>query len=490
MDDEIDKLARSVVSGSDSSSKKTKKATATRASKSTTAKRTAKKAESLELDDKAQDKLSQKIAKHVEKRKLTKKAKSTLKERWSLENRGAAANDMMAGLRSAAKEKFGSEKVFGSREELECLAVGIPIPSLAFEYVIANNIFPLQSMLMLAGSWGSCKSTLAYEFFRWFTLQDGVPVHIDTEDKFDGDWACNVMQSKSEHMPIISSRAGSTEEMQQMLTYYLKEMAARLKGTKENPGPGGTVPCIFTVDSLAGSTSEEIQDKVSKEGHANRTHPINALKNTIYLPAAKALMREHPFCLVIVNHLKTKTDDMGREHEYTLGGQSFNFHESFELRNSVWRQKYKNSQFYGVGIKIRCAKNSFGAPHRAIKTRLLWWAEDDPETGEVYDRVVWDWDWAIVNLLHEADGIERRRLKERGLDIKVKSPAADIECLASMPALGMGKDEYLPWTEVGSMIQQNSHVADEIRRALNIKKRRILDRPYAEILKEFEGSVK
>lgn len=425
---------------------------------------------------------TQLVANMGDDRKLTPKGRESLRARWSPTNSGASRDGLMAGLLDAARSKFGADHVFGSREELSQLAIGIPTPALAFEYLIANDVFPLSSVMMLAGSWGSCKSALSYEFFRWFYEQNGLAVHIDTEDKFDADFACDIMRAPRDSIPIMSNRASSVEQMQQILTHYLKEVQRILIGSKEVPGPGKVVPCCFCIDSLAGSSSEEIQEKILKEGNAGRTHPINALKNTIYLSGIKKQFENWPFTLLVVNHLKEKLDDMGNTHQYTLGGQSFNFHESFEIRNSIWKSKFKNVQFEGVGIKLHCAKNSFGPTGRKIKTRFLWWIEDDPETGKPHDVFLWDWNWALCTLLHEMDGVLNQRLIDRELVIKCKSPAADLECLANFRALGMGKEEYLPFQEVGQLIQDNVEVSSRIRDALNIKRRYHLDRPYDELV--------
>ena len=423
------------------------------------------------------------------KRRLTKKGKETLRSRWNQKNSGVSRDGMMNQLLDSARDKFGSDRIFGSREELEQLCVGIPTPSLAFEYCIANDIFPLQSVMMLAGSWGTCKSALSYEFFRWVYELSGINVHIDTEDKFDGEFASDIMRVPHGVNPIISSRANSLEQMQQMLTHYLQQVQKSLIGNKENPGPGKIIPCCFTLDSLAAAASEENQEKILKAGNAGRAHPVEALKNTGYLKSIKKQFEGWPFTLLIVNHLKSKTDDMGRTQEYTLGGEAFNFHESFQINNSVWKSKFKNSKFSGIGIRMKCSKNSFGPTGRAIRTRFLWWVEDDEETGEPRDVFLWDWNWAICTLLNEAEGQEKARLLDRGINIKCKSPAADVECLANLTMLGMGKDEYLPFQEVGQMIHDNEEVSELIRDALNIKRRYHLDRPFDEIEQEYQDSV-
>lgn len=415
-------------------------------------------------------------------RKLTTKGQESLRARWGVENRGKSRDGLMEGLMIAARNKFGADRVFGSREELGQLAIGIPTPSLAFEYVIANDIFPLSSVVMLAGSWGSCKSALAYEFFRWFYEMQGIAVHIDTEDKFDADFACDIMRVPHNETPIISNRANSVEQMQKMMTHYIGQLQKMLIGTKENPGPGKIIPCIAAIDSLAGAASEENQEKIMKNGMAGRSHPVEALINTGYLKGIKKQFENWPFTLLIVNHLKTKTDDMGNSRNYTLGGEAFNFHESFEIQNSVWKAKFKNGQFSGIGVRLHCAKNSFGPTGHRIKTRFLWWVEDDKETGEPRDVFLWDWNWSLCTLLHELEGTEKARLKDRGLTIKCKSPTADIDCLANFPAVGMGKEEYLPFQEVGQLIQEDDKVCELIRDALNIKRRYHLDRPFDDII--------
>jgi RecA/RadA recombinase len=430
-----------------------------------------------------------KLVRIVEHRKLSQKSESALRDRWSAENSAASRNSLMDSMRAVAREKFGVSRVFGSREELEQLAAGIPLPSLALEHLLGNDVFLLSAVVMIAGSWGSCKTSLLFEVMRWVYDLSGLGFHIDTEDKFDADFCCDIMRVPHDVVPIISNRASNLELMQQMLTHYIKEAKKILEGTKEAPGPGRTLPCVFGIDSLAAATSEEIQEKILKEGNANRAHPINALKNTFYLNGIKSALEGWPFTLVVVNHLKEKLDDMGNTHQYTLGGQTFNFHESVELRCRAGR-KLHNTQWTGNQIGLQCAKNSFGPTGRRITTRFIWGVEDDPETNKPHDWFRWDWDWALIHLLDNIEGTDKKRLRSRDISITTKSPTADLECLANVPALGMGKNDFLPWPEVGAMIQQNEDVCERIRDALNIKIRPKLGKGYDELMRDHRKKVK
>ena len=425
-------------------------------------------------------------------RNLTKKGKESLRKKWSTANSSSSRHSMMANMLSAAREKFGVDKVFGSQEDMKKLVIGIPMPSLAMEYLLDNDVFPLSSLVMIAGPPGKGKSTLSYEIFRWFYELAGMVFHVDTELKVDYNWCYDIMAvpkdiRDSDYTPLIANRAESLEKYQDMLSHYFRDAQKNLIGTKEAPGPGKIIPCCFAVDSLAAAASEELQEKIIKEGHANRAHPVNALKNTHYLQSIKKQLSGWPFSLLVVNHLKEKTDDMGFKQEYTLGGQAYTFHESMEIRVDNWKKSIKTASFEGVGVTLKNAKNSYGVTGRRIRTRRLHWYETNEETGEVERVAVWDWNWAICHLLNEVKGQQKEMLKERGCGIKVKSPAADVECLANLPALGMGKDEYLPWQEVGGLIQDNEEVSNLIRESLQIQRRHQLDRPYDDIVNEHVG---
>ena len=100
------------------------------------------------------------------------------------------------------------------------------------------------------------------------------------------------------------------------------------------------------------------------------------------------------------------------------------------------------------------------------------------EKGEPQQYHVWDWNWATVAMLHEImtihKGPEKGRLKNLGWSMDVKSPSADLECLASVPLLGMKKGEFLPWQEVGGMIHESQEVMTLLRKGLGIEVRRTM----------------
>ena len=425
------------------------------------------------------------------KRKLTKKAQRSLDE-WSTDQRFKKRDGYFQQQAEVAKKKFGSLSVIAGND-LNNLLVGIPFPSLALEWLTENDVFPLSQVVIICGRWGTCKSALLYEIFRWFAKFGGGAIHLENETKFSEDLCTSIMgiDLANPSCPVIVNKCTSVEDWQKRLTFYLKEQKKRMVGTAEEPGPGRTIPICFSIDSIMGKSSEEKQEKIQREGSAGRHGPVESLKINDYMAAMSHEFDHWPYSLVMINHLKPKVSmgdhDDGGDPEDSPGGKRVKFQESFELRTSVWKSKIDTADFDGIGIRIKCAKNSFGITGRQIKTRMLWWDEvvgQHAKTGQpLYQRrTVWDWDWATVNWLNDLAEKYKKRLKEADFHIAVRSPTADVECLAQSRSLGMGKDDWEPFHVVGAMIRENPDVMEQIRTALSIKRRVLMKGDYLEQL--------
>ena len=409
--------------------------------------------------------------------KVSKKKRQDLNVKWNADNRSKKLDDMMDGMKVAARHRFNADSIFSSSEDFAQVVVGIPLPCLALEYLTGNDVWPLSSLTQLSGKQSTCKSTLAYEVFRWFYEFGGRSVLLDTESKFNPQLCADVIRYGTDDRAVIYNRCDSLEDWQSRLEFYVSQFKGSMLGTATEPGPGKVIPVVFGVDSLKAASSEERQEKVKKRGHGDRGFPIEALKNSDFLSAWKPELDYWPFSLVLVNHLKEKTDDMGRITEYTPGGELVSFLETYEIRTDMWKQYIANSQFEGHGVRLRSAKNSLAPKGRMVKTRFIWWSEMGDD-GEFKQYKIWDWNWTTVNVLHHlvtfGKGTEKSKLKQVGWSMDVKSPSADIECLASVPLLGMKKGDFLPWQEVGEMIHGNSEVMSLLRKALGITVRRTM----------------
>ena len=409
--------------------------------------------------------------------KTSKKKRADLSVQWNADNRSKSLDSMMDGMTRTARQRFNADSVFGSSEDFAQVVVGIPLPCLALEYLTGNTVWPLSSLVQLSGKQSTCKSTLAYEIFRWFYEFGGRSVHLDTESKYNPQLCADVMRYGDDNKAVIYNRCESLEDWQRRLEFYVSQFKAGMLGTAAEPGPGKVIPVVFGVDSLKAASSEERQEKIKKRGHGERGFPIEALKNSDFLSGWKNELDYWPFALIVVNHLKEKTDDLGRTTEYTPGGELVSFLETYEIRTDMWKQTIANSQFEGHGVRLRTSKNSLAPKGRRVNTRFIWWSEMGDD-GEFQQYKIWDWNWTTVNVLHHlmtlGKGTEKTKLKQVGWSMDVKSPSADIECLASVPLLGMKQGEFLPWQEVGGMIHESPEVMALLRKALGIEVRRTM----------------
>ena len=429
-------------------------------------------------------------------RKLTKKDEARLAG-WKGKQRGKMLDGFFARQRDEARKKFGHSSVYmGS--EAETLVIGIPCPALAFEYVIAQDCFPLGLVMQIVAKHGVGKSGLLAEFGRWFDLARGGMVLCENETKFNPHWYSSIMgREVYERMQL--HRCTSVENWQEHLTWSTKKMREDMQGTKEVPGPGKTFPVLFGVDSIMGKMSRENQEKIlgktgkkgklgtTGEGFAQaRSFPIEAGSITKYMRTYPQLIDEWPFSLVLINHLRIKQDDMGNQERNKTGGEQVNFQESFELelkKIGGHAKKIATADFEGITLQLSCEKNSFGPTGRKIQVRLLWWHEHDEESNAPLQKSVWDWDWATIHLLNTLVRGENAstylRAKLKAMDFHLDCPnVGDSDNTAWSKSLGMTAKDALPWAEVGALIREDKALTTELRNALGITRRPVLAGDY------------
>lgn len=435
----------------------------------------------------------------IDNRKLkTAKAKELAKE-WESPRRSGMIDALFAAAVAAQNDSAGTPSVFLGRDT-ESLVIGIPCPSLAIEYIIAQDCFPLSVVWQVVGAQGLGKSALIAEFGRWFDEAGGGLVLCENETKFNDQWYRSLMGSAYDTRAQIH-RCDSLEDWQEHLTGSINAMKRVMIGTAENPGPGRTVPLLFAVDSIMGKQSRDTEAKIlgvklesglrneAGEGSAKRGHPLEALLITRYMRTIPAALDNWPFSLVLVNHLKMAADEAGNPIRAIAGGKGVGFQESFEIelkKVGGHAKQIQSSAFQGYPLELICEKNSFGPTRRKVQTRLLWRYEKNPETGQKKQVSWWDWDWSTVWLLNQhrngekADPMIRAALRDE-IGFHIECPkVGDVENAAWSKNLGMTASDALPWSEVGAAIRKNPQLMRDIRTALSITSRPYLSGDYAQ----------
>lgn len=454
----------------------------------------------------------------MENRKLT-KAQEAATSLWK--HKGSVNTDLyFKRVVDSARRRTGHRKVLLG-DETDKLVIAIPCYAghgpdaakypgcLPFEFVIAQDGFPLGLILQLVARHGIGKSALLAEFGRWFFLCGGGLSLKESETKFNPKWYRSILgQRFFRAMPLY--RCSSVEDWQRNLTDAIADNKAEMRGTKEKPGPGRTFPVLFGIDSIMGKQSEETQETIlgkrdkrtgergtTGRGHAARSYPIEAQVITKYMRTIPGELDEWPFSIVLVNHLRIRTDDMGNAERSKAGGEQVNFQESFELelkKVGGHKKKIETAGFEGVPLSLSCEKNSFGTTHRYVQTRLLWWDVEDEETGEWSQHTIWDWNWSTVwlidNILNgeKSNPMLKQSLKDSGFHLKIES-RGDSENAAWSETLGMTKADACSWSELGAMIRETPGVQDKLRKALHINRLPLLEGDYLKQLNELERNV-
>lgn len=417
---------------------------------------------------------------------------------------------LIKAMATYAKASSGSEDYFlGS--EIESLLIGIPMPSIAMEFLLGLDAFPLGIVAVVVSEHGVGKSALLAEFGRWFFMFGGGFYLTEAESKFNPKWYESLLRQYWQYVQFTRSK--TQEDWQRNLTNGIKSAKLLQQGTKKKPGVGFINPFLYGVDSIGGKASEQQQEKIvgavgkdgtlgKGEGHATQdfSGARSAAVNTAYMKTISSQLDGYPYSLVFINQLKVGIDQKGGYEEIRAlsGGKQFNFQESFEIQLARVRgQKYKvvSTNFVGYPIKMTTFKNSFGEGQREIETRLLWrHVASEKNIGRMDQQTVWDWNWSLINLLNGIlNGGKHSYFKPRLIKegIHVDCPTTtDISNKAYSRTIGMEKKDAVSWSELGKRFQRDPVIVEKLRRALCIGHVPLLNGDYKKQMASLRAKAK
>lgn len=372
--------------------------------------------------------------------------------------------------------------------------IGIPCPSLAFEYLICNTVVPLEKVMQLYGPRGIGKSGLAFEIHRWFRKFYGIGTYLEHETKFNDEWASSIIGwDDIERKSLGVVPCDSINEWQKYWQESVTKVQQKMTGDSKTLGMGRIVPYLLIVDSIMGKLMQESIDKITQDGSAGRAHPIEAMSITYFLKANAHKLRKWPFSAVTINHLKTKKSESGGPPDKSrTGGQTIDFQGSFELEMSRIG-RISTAKLSGNEVKLVCEKNSYGQDKRQIVVNTIWWDEEipHPDSGApCRQATIWDWHAATVRLIGSLEGelgTEARRIAG-GVSLLNKTRAL-------APKLGFKKTEAnkngYSYNQIGQAINDNPDMMRALRLLLGIRERKIFrnDIDYLDQLQMLKNEI-
>lgn len=392
-----------------------------------------------------------------------------------------------------ARKEFGDKNICAAGDANK-IVIGLPLPCLAFEYLIQNEVWPLGRFTQIVGKHGTCKSALIFEMVRWFQQSHGLAYLFENETKYSPDYALSIIgypktpdDEVLAHIPCHSVDDWQSK-LQRMIGWCKEQMEKKEIGKK--------FPVLFAVDSLMGKLSAESQATIEKRGFADRAHPHEAMMINSFLKKIPQDIEEWPMCLVATNHLKPKKAETGNHIErHKAGGASPDFQETFELEMtrdaSAKINLVDDEAFETAGMKLilACKKNSLGETDRKIKAEIRWVHRQDPDTGEYRQYTKWDWPAATVNLLNSFDAGHRREKIQEIVHIGGSGNKFYSK------TFGITSTEPVSAHELGKLIEADPDIKQALRNLFGIKSRKVFDptmdydKQLAMLLKTAEQSM-
>lgn len=378
------------------------------------------------------------------------------------------------------RKEYGDANICAAGEAGK-IVIGLPLPGLAFEYLIQNTVWPLGRFTQIVGKHGSCKSALSFEIVRWFKESYGLGYLLENETKYSPDYALSILgypQSAEEevlaHIPCHSVDDWQSK-LQRTMNWCKDKMKQKEIGRK--------FPVLFVLDSLMGKLAEESQNKIQKSGSADRSHPLEAMMINSFLKKIPQDLEEWPMCFICTNHLKPQKTETGAIERKIAGGAAPGFQETFEIEMGkdqnpdIRLVDEEGFEIGGLKVVLACKKNSLGETNRKIKAEIKWVHREDPETGEFKQFTKWDWPAATTHLLASFDaGHRAEKIKEivhiGGSGNKWYSKT-----------LGIPSAEPVSAHDLGVLIEADPQIKQALRRLFGIKERKVFQ-PGVDYLKQ------
>ena len=320
----------------------------------------------------------------------------------SLTDGSDALDAFFAAELKQARAVMGSDDVLvGSADQV--FKFGIPIPSLALQYVLQNDIFPMSILTMLAGKPASHKSSFCFELAKWVIANGGYARLFDAEHKYNPELSAGIIGDVTDRQWQYR-RPSNIDEWATSLSgdvsLYRKTFKLQ-EGDKLGTGIP-LIPACIIIDSLTGRATADINEKYETKGETNLAQGMqiaNAISRWLQVETFKNL----PWIVLVVRHEKdggvATGFSMGQPQSNTPGGKAPDYQGTIDLRFSVIKRERGDADYGYNLVRIKCHKNAIGVDKLQCDVRFGWTWIIDPATGKQKQVPKWEWDLATAQFL-------------------------------------------------------------------------------------------
>jgi len=359
----------------------------------------------------------------------------------------AETADSMAGLALALKQKYGAEGVCLGKEHGEYFR-GVPLQSLALEYLFGSDKLILGMTYGISGPPQSFKSALMLDFGRMLSSWGGGALLVETEGrKISPAMLEDLFGDQIEK--LLMRPVQSVDAAQETLTEVLRWEKETYPKREKLIG--------LMVDSLVGSSTDERKRKVDEVGSAQKDYSSEALMWAQWLKTKASEFSGWPIVLMYVAHEKPKVGDTsGHGHAVTRGGGS-----APEFHSATCLSVRRTGESKGAGqtitrINIKTVKNSFGEFNRRVDVPFVYDFSEEPA------KMYFDWGHATVQVLIE----QQSRVNDIIQITQHGDSMTGLTRTFTCKRMGMkGVTGY----ELGNAIYADAELMADLRRVLGIR---------------------
>ncbi len=355
---------------------------------------------------------------------------------------------------AASQKKFGTKCYMAGDHYIQ--QFGVPLPSLALQYMFGVENLPLGRMYGFRGKTESFKSSMVFYLMKVMVEYMGLGVLVECERKASITLVKGIIGEEHVNKTVELMNPGTLEEAQSMLTSMIQFVKKEL--------PDRHIPYAFGWDSLRGVLSEATSNKIDKEGHYEKSYSAEAHMLSPYFAKMVEELSFWPIMLMFVQHEKGKMAEGGgggAPGTSALGGDAPGFHATSLVRSRTVKPVTEGSVDSYATIEYRTVKNNLGIKGRRCQVNLHFHQEEDPETGKVHHDHWFDWDYADCCCIL-SDKLENKTEVKKILHLEEHSTNKGY---FRSDTLGVKKATA---SEIMEMIRDDTELYNNLRRTMRI----------------------
>jgi len=291
-------------------------------------------------------------------------------------------------LLTKAQAKFGKQNCYVAADHY-IRQFGIPLPSLALQYMIGVENLPLGRFYGFSGPPQSMKSSIVFWMLRNIMEQGGLGLLVETERKVSDTLMQGIIGPFLAQ--LLQFNATTLEQAQEMINTAFAFYKSNV--------PERHLPYGIAWDSLRGVLSEQTSNKIDKEGHYTRQYSSEAHAISPFFAKMVEELSFWPMTLFFVQHeKKQQAEGQNTKGKTALGGDAPKFHSTVLTRCGVLDKVKEGAANPYATVQFKTIKNNLGVLGKRCVVDIHF-QQRVTEEGQTIHNYWFDWAKADCDLL-------------------------------------------------------------------------------------------